>query len=70
MTGYYRQPVETQRAFTTDISIMDERGQTKIIDRKKDMMIISGFNVVSNELKNLISLCSALSNARRSRFLW
>jgi len=64
MTGYYQQPQETEKAFTSDgfmrtgdIGIMDERGYTKIIDRKKDMIIVSGFNVFPNELENIISLC-------------
>jgi long-chain acyl-CoA synthetase len=64
MTGYYLQPEETAKAFTPDgymrtgdIGIMDERGYTKIIDRKKDMIIVSGFNVFPNELENVISLC-------------
>ncbi|MDP1955921.1 MAG: AMP-binding protein [Polaromonas sp.] len=64
MTGYYRQPAENAKAFTTDgfmrtgdIGIMDERGYTKIVDRKKDMIIVSGFNVFPNELENVISLC-------------
>lgn len=64
MTGYYQQPQETARAFTADgfmrtgdVGIMDERGYTKIIDRKKDMIIVSGFNVFPNELENVISLC-------------
>ena len=64
MTGYYQQPAENEKAFTTDgfmrtgdIGIMDERGYTKIIDRKKDMIIVSGFNVYPNELENVISMC-------------
>jgi acyl-CoA synthetase (AMP-forming)/AMP-acid ligase II len=64
MTGYYQQPEETAKAFTPDgymrtgdIGIMDEQGYTKIIDRKKDMIIVSGFNVFPNELENVISLC-------------
>lgn len=64
MTGYYQQPEENERAFTADgfmrtgdIGIMDERGYTKIIDRKKDMIIVSGFNVFPSELENVISLC-------------
>ena len=64
MTGYYRQPAENEKAFTSDgfmrtgdIGIMDEHGYTKIIDRKKDMIIVSGFNVFPNELENVISLC-------------
>jgi long-chain acyl-CoA synthetase len=64
MTGYYNQPEENKNAFTPDgylrtgdIGIMDERGYTKIVDRKKDMIIVSGFNVFPNELENVISLC-------------
>ena len=64
MTGYYLQPDENAKAFTSDgfmrtgdIGIMDESGYTKIIDRKKDMIIVSGFNVFPNELENVISLC-------------
>jgi long-chain acyl-CoA synthetase len=64
MLGYYNQPEETLKAFTSDgfmrtgdIGIMDQRGYTKIVDRKKDMIIVSGFNVFPNELENVISLC-------------
>lgn len=64
MVGYYNRPEETAQAFTHDgymrtgdIGIMDERGYTKIVDRKKDMIIVSGFNVFPNELENVISLC-------------
>lgn len=64
MTGYYNQPEENKQAFTIDgymrtgdVGIMDERGYTKIVDRKKDMIIVSGFNVFPNELENVISLC-------------
>ena len=64
MTGYYQQPEENEKAFTADgfmrtgdIGIMDERGFTTIVDRKKDMILVSGFNVFPNELENVISLC-------------
>ena len=64
MVGYYNQPEENKNAFTADgfmrtgdIGIMDDKGYTKIIDRKKDMIIVSGFNVFPNELENVISLC-------------
>jgi long-chain acyl-CoA synthetase len=64
MTAYYNQPLENEKAFTVDgfmrtgdIGIMDDSGYTKIIDRKKDMIIVSGFNVFPNELENVISLC-------------
>jgi acyl-CoA synthetase (AMP-forming)/AMP-acid ligase II len=64
MAGYFKKPEETAKVFTRDgymrtgdIGIMDEQGYTKIVDRKKDMIIVSGFNVYPNELENIISLC-------------
>ena len=64
MTGYYNQPEENAKAFTADgfmrtgdIGIMDAEGYTRIIDRKKDMILVSGFNVFPNELEQVISLC-------------
>jgi len=64
MAGYYNQPEETRKAFTQDgflrtgdIGVMDTDGFTRIIDRKKDMILVSGFNVFPNELENVISLC-------------
>ncbi|TFZ07102.1 long-chain fatty acid--CoA ligase [Ramlibacter henchirensis] len=64
MRGYYQQPEETEKAFTADgfmrtgdIGLMDDRGYTRIIDRKKDMILVSGFNVFPNELENVISMC-------------
>ncbi|TWO70752.1 AMP-binding protein [Caenimonas sedimenti] len=64
MSGYYRQPEENAKAFTSDgfmrtgdIGIMDESGYTRIVDRKKDMILVSGFNVFPNELEQVISLC-------------
>ncbi|HEY0824683.1 MAG TPA: AMP-binding protein, partial [Ramlibacter sp.] len=62
--GYYRQPEENAKAFTPDgylrtgdVGVMDARGYTRIVDRKKDMILVSGFNVYPNELENVISLC-------------
>ncbi len=64
MTGYYNQPEENAKAFTADgfmrtgdIGIMDAGGFTRIIDRKKDMILVSGFNVFPNELEQVIALC-------------
>jgi long-chain acyl-CoA synthetase len=64
MRGYYNQPEENKNAFTADgymrtgdVGIMDARGYTKIVDRLKDMIIVSGFNVYPNELENTVSLC-------------
>jgi len=64
MTGYFDQPEENLKAFTADgfmrtgdIGIMDAAGYTRIVDRKKDMILVSGFNVFPNELENVVSLC-------------
>jgi len=64
MPGYHNQPAENARAFTADgflrtgdIGVMDEHGYFRIVDRKKDMILVSGFNVYPNELENVISLC-------------
>ncbi|MFZ2827973.1 AMP-binding protein [Hydrogenophaga sp.] len=64
MSGYHQQVEESARAFTADgfmrtgdVGIMDDRGFTRIVDRKKDMILVSGFNVFPSELENVISLC-------------
>jgi acyl-CoA synthetase (AMP-forming)/AMP-acid ligase II len=64
MPGYFNQPTENAKTFTTDgfmrtgdIGVMDEQGFTRIVDRKKDMIIVSGFNVFPSELENVISTC-------------
>ena len=63
MTGYWQRPEETERAFTPDgffksgdIGYMDERGFIKILDRKKDMILTSGFNVYPNEVEDVIAM--------------
>ncbi len=67
MLGYFNQPEENKRAFTADgfmrtgdIGIMDTGGHTRIVDRKKDMILVSGFNVFPSELENVISLCDGV----------
>lgn len=67
MAGYYNQPEETARAFTPDgfmrtgdVGVMDDKGFTKIVDRKKDMILVSGFNVFPSELENVISMCDGI----------
>ncbi|MGD0362784.1 MAG: AMP-binding protein [Bryobacteraceae bacterium] len=62
MAGYWRMPGETAGAFTPDgwlrtgdIGIMDDSGYLRITDRKKDMILVSGFNVYPNEIENVIS---------------
>jgi long-chain acyl-CoA synthetase len=62
MAGYWNRPDETAKSMTADgffktgdIGIMDERGYTKIVDRKKDMIIVSGFNVYPNEVEGVVA---------------
>ncbi|MDQ8934200.1 long-chain-fatty-acid--CoA ligase [Acinetobacter rudis] len=62
MKGYWNRPDETEKVMTADgffrtgdIAIMDERGYTKIVDRKKDMILVSGFNVYPSEIEEVIS---------------
>jgi long-chain acyl-CoA synthetase len=62
MAGYWQMPGETAAAFTPDgwlrtgdIGIMDEDGYMRITDRKKDMILVSGFNVYPNEIENVIA---------------
>jgi long-chain acyl-CoA synthetase len=62
MAGYWKRDDETAKSITADgffktgdIGIMDERGYTKIVDRKKDMILVSGFNVYPNEIEGVIS---------------
>ena len=64
MQGYYNQAEETAKAFTADgfmrtgdVGIMDDKGFIRIVDRLKDMIIVSGFNVLPNELEQTVSLC-------------
>ncbi|MHC2254156.1 long-chain acyl-CoA synthetase [Bradyrhizobium embrapense] len=62
MAGYWNRPDETARVMTADgyfrtgdIGVMDERGYTKIVDRKKDMILVSGFNVYPNEIEEVLA---------------
>ena len=64
MAGYWQRPDETARCMTPDgffksgdIGIRDERGYFKIVDRKKDMILVSGFNVYPNDVEETVSLC-------------
>ena len=62
MAGYWQRPDETAKVMTPDgffksgdIGIMDERGYFKIVDRKKDMVLVSGFNVYPNEVEDVVA---------------
>ena len=64
MAGYWQRPDETARCMTPDgffksgdIGICDARGFFKIVDRKKDMILVSGFNVYPNDVEETVSLC-------------
>ena len=63
MKGYWQRPEETAKAFTSDgwfrtgdMGFMDEKGSFKITDRKKDMIIVSGFKVFPNEVEDVVML--------------
>ncbi|MEI5681503.1 long-chain fatty acid--CoA ligase [Mesorhizobium sp. CCNWLW179-1] len=62
MAGYWNRPDETAKVMTPDgyfksgdMGFMDENGYTKIVDRKKDMILVSGFNVYPNELEEVVA---------------
>ena len=62
MAGYWQRPDETAKVMTADgyfksgdIGVMDERGYFKIVDRKKDMILVSGFNVYPNEVEEVVT---------------
>ena len=61
MKGYWQRPEETAKVFrdgwfaTGDIATMDEDGYLRIVDRKKDMILVSGFNVYPNEVEAVIA---------------
>lgn len=61
MKGYWRQPEATDQVLdgegwlkTGDIAVIDPDGYTRIVDRKKDMIIVSGFNVYPNEIEDVV----------------
>ena len=64
MLGYWQRPEETAKVMTRDgafksgdIGVMDEMGFFKIVDRKKDMILVSGFNVYPNEIEDVVAMC-------------
>jgi long-chain acyl-CoA synthetase len=63
MRGYWNSPVETAKVLgldgflaTGDVAVMDERGFLRIVDRKKDMIKVSGFNVYPNEIEGVVAM--------------
>jgi long-chain acyl-CoA synthetase len=63
MKGYWNNPEETAKVLgpdgflaTGDIGVMDEKGYVRIVDRKKDMLIVSGFNVYPNEIESVVAM--------------
>jgi long-chain acyl-CoA synthetase len=62
MAGYWQRPDETAKVMTADgffrsgdIGVVDERGYFRIVDRKKDMILVSGFNVYPNEIEDVVT---------------
>ncbi|MBP8216364.1 MAG: long-chain-fatty-acid--CoA ligase [Thauera sp.] len=60
--GYWNRPEETRRVFTADgflrtgdIAVMDDKGFVTLVDRKKDMILVSGFNVYPNEVEDIVA---------------
>jgi long-chain acyl-CoA synthetase len=63
MAGYWNRPDETAKVMTLDgffrsgdIGVLDDRGYVKIVDRKKDMILVSGFNVYPNEIEDVVAM--------------
>ncbi|MBC7568417.1 MAG: AMP-binding protein [Spirosoma sp.] len=62
-SGYYNRPEETAKTMlgdwfkTGDVGVMNEDGFFKIVDRKKDMILVSGFNVYPNEVEDVVAQC-------------
>jgi long-chain acyl-CoA synthetase len=63
MAGYWNRPDETAKVMTHDgffrsgdVGVLDERGYVKIVDRKKDMILVSGFNVYPNEIEDVVAM--------------
>ncbi|MGR9209704.1 long-chain-fatty-acid--CoA ligase [Rhizobium leguminosarum] len=70
MAGYWQKPEETARVMTDDgyfrsgdMGFMDDRGYTKIVDRKKDMILVSGFNVYPNEIEEVAAMHAGILEA-------
>ena len=71
MQGYWHNPDETAKVFTKDgwlltgdIATMDENGFVRILERKKDMILVSGFNVYPNEIEDVIAQMPGLVNVQ------
>jgi long-chain acyl-CoA synthetase len=61
MKGYWNSPAETAKVLsadgffaTGDVGVIDEKGYVRIVDRKKDMLLVSGFNVYPNEIESVV----------------
>ena len=68
MDGYWNQPAANAAAFTADgyfrtgdVGMFDDKGFLKIVGRKKDMIIVSGFNVFPNEVEQVASACPGVA---------
>ena len=89
MAGYWQRPDETAKVIgkdgflhTGDIGVMDEKGFIRIVDRKKDMILVSGFNVYPNEIEQVVAMhpgrargaprsaCPTSTRARCRRCSW
>src|SRR5205814_4423036 len=69
MKGYWKRPDETAKVITADgafrtgdIGLMTPEGFVKIVDRKKDMILVSGFNVYPNEIEDVIAMLPGVAD--------
>ena len=74
MKGYWQRPEETAKVIdadgwlhTGDMARMDENGFFYIVDRKKDMILVSGFNVYPNEVEDVIAMMPGVLEVRGGR---
>ena len=70
MKGYWNRPEETARVFTDDgwlrtgdMGVTDERGNIRLTDRKKDMIVVSGFKVFPNEIEDVLATHPGVAEA-------
>ena len=74
MRGYWNRPDETAKVITADgwlrtgdMGVMDERGSFRITDRKKDMIVVSGFKVFPNEIEDVLTMHPGRARGRSDR---
>src|ERR1039458_9604311 len=77
MRGYWNRPDETAKVFTLDgwlrtgdMGFVDERGYFRITDRKKDIIVVSGFNVFPNQIEEVVAMHPGVAAVDRKSVVW